>query len=639
MNNYGKNDPRELEGHKLSTPDLRMFSIDNDSRHIGVQIEDLKACPRYSAITLSGITVADSPEWLKNRLLAIGLRPINNIVDITNFVLMEYGQPLHAFDADKITGNKVVVRKFPEGTGFVTLDGVERKLSQHDLMICNETEPMCIAGVFGGLHSGVTADTKNIFLESACFDPVHVRKTSRLHGLQTDASFRFERGSDIDVTIDTLKRATMLIKEIAGGVISSEIVDVYPEPVPEKTVLLDFNYVDRLIGKSLNHAVICNILTDLGITISDPASRIPHPASHITLRIPNFKVDVTRDADVIEDILRVYGYNNIFISEEIKASLSYTKKPDPEVAQNIVSDFLVSNGFYEMMNNSLTKSVYYSDSTSFPADRSVRILNPISRDLDVMRQTLLFGALESLAWNINRKTADLKLFEFGRVYAKSDKPDEPLKGYHEETHLAMVVTGRNHTENWNTGNNPSDFFELKGILSALFSRLNLAPGLWNTDSYQSEIYNEGLCYTVKGEWLVKLGPVSPAILKIFDVRQPVYCIELNWDRLFSLVSGQNIRFRGLPRFPEVRRDLALLVDKNVNFGELEKVAFQTEKKLLKQVGLFDVYEGEKLAPGKKSYAISFVLQDDEKTLTDKEIDKTMERLTRVFSEKFSAQLR
>ncbi|MCX6280176.1 MAG: phenylalanine--tRNA ligase subunit beta [Bacteroidetes bacterium] len=649
MNNYGKTGTDRLPDNRLLTPDLSGFTVDNNNRRVSIVIDDSKACPRYSGISISGIKVKDSPEWLKNRLLAIGLRPINNIVDITNFVLMETGQPLHAFDLSRIEGNQVIVRKYAEGTPFTTLDGVERRLSENDLMICNAVEPMCIGGVFGGLKSGVSSETTGIFLESACFDPVHIRRTSKLHGVQTDASFRFERGSDIAITINALKRAAMMIKEIAGGEISSEIVDVYPNPIPLQTVNFSYKNLDRLIGKTISRNVIKNILTDLGINILKetalnfpnlkPETIFPEPETSLLLEIPAFKVDVTRQADVIEEVLRIYGYNNIEINDEIKSSISYTSNPDPEKVQNLISDYLVSNGFFEMLNNSLTRCDYYHENTDFPEESCVKILNPISRDHDVMRQTLLYGALESVAYNINRKTSDLKLFEFGRIYSKSSNPGDLLPGYHEETHLALVLTGSTNSENWNTAANQVDFFEMKGYLHAIFKRLSLLIDKWVVESYSSGLISVGLRYSVNGKTVLIIGLVANQALKPFDIKQSVFYSEMNWDLLLSLISEKNISFTGIPRFPEVRRDLALLVDHQVTFSEIEKLAYQTEKKLLKNVGLFDVYEGGKIAAGKKSYAISFILRDEEKTLTDKEIDKTMDRLIKAMSANFNAQLR
>jgi phenylalanyl-tRNA synthetase beta chain len=634
-NNFGMAEPA-VSGHRqLLIPDVSGFKVDHDKRHIQVVVEDQEACPRYSGITVSGISVAESPDWLKNRLMSIGLRPINNIVDITNYVLMELGQPLHAFDCDHIAGNTVVVKKYPKGTKFVTLDHTERELSENDLMICNTAEPMCIAGVFGGAKSGVTEETTSVFLESACFDPRHIRKSSRYHGLQTDASFRFERGTDYNITVFALKRAAMLIKEIAGGEISSEIVDVYPNPVPLRRVDLSYNNLDRLIGKVLNRGVVKNILSDLGIIVLHELGT----GNGLCLEIPASKVDVTREADVIEEILRIYGYNNIELHDEIRASISYTKNPDPEKVQNLVSDYLAANGFHEIMNNSLSKSTYYTANPDYPLEQSVKMLNPISRDLDVMRQTLLYGMLECVNFNQNRKRTDLKMFEFGRVYSTAAGKNDPLQGYHEEKHLAMIMTGRTQAENWNATGKAVDFFELRGHLEVILNRLAISPDQWTILPFRSGHLDDGLQYSVGGKAVLTIGSIPNHLLKVFDCRQTIYYAEVNWDRVFSMIPASNIRYRGIPKFPEVRRDLALVVDQDVTFAQIEKLAYQTEKKLLKKIGLFDVYEGEKIASGKKSYALSFMLQDDDKTLTDKEIEKAMGKILHAMTANFNAQLR
>ena len=636
-NNFGREFPGEDTVKKLIFPDVSGFSVDNNTRMVEVIIMDEAACPRYSGITVSGIQVADSPGWLKNRLTSIGLRPINNIVDITNYIMMELGQPLHAFDCDRIAGEKVIIRKYPKGTKFVTLDNCERELSENDLMISNANEPMCIAGVFGGAKSGVTADTTNIFLESAWFDPAHIRKSSKHHGLQTDASFRFERGTDSDITVYALKRAAMMIREIAGGKISSEITDVYPAPLPPRIVGLSFGNLDRLIGKVINRGVVKRILSDLGISVLEENGQPALPG--FMLEIPAFKVDVTREADVIEEILRVYGYNNIEIHQELKSSISYTISPDPEKVQNKVSDYLAANGFNEIINNSLTKSTYYSENRDYPAEQCVKMLNPISRDLDVMRQTLLYGALESVVYNQNRKMPDLKMFEFGRVYSTVSTAGDPLGGYHEEKHLALVMTGRAQPENWNAPNMMVDFYLLRQQLEVVLNVLSVPREHWKITPFASETLCEGLQYSCNEQQVVTCGSVSNAVLKSFDCKQPVYYAEVNWGLLFSLIPSKSARYRGIPKFPEVRRDLALLVDREVTFAQIEKLAFETEKKLLKKVGLFDVYEGEKIAPGKKSYALNFILQDEEKTLTDKDIEKAMNKLLQAMISGFQAQLR
>jgi len=663
-NNFGRDEMADTPDGRLIMPDVSDFSIDNDDCHIDVVVEEASACPRYTGITVSGIKVMESPAWLKNRLMAIGLRPINNIVDITNFILMELGQPLHAFDADHIAGKKVIVKKYPGGTKFVTLDNIERELSENDLMICNVSEPMCIAGVFGGIKSGITNETKSVFLESACFDPKHIRKTSRYHGLQTDASFRFERGTDHDITVYAVKRAALMIRELAGGKISSEIVDVCSNTVSPVVVELSYRNADRLIGKTINRQVIGNILKYLGIEIlgplapdpspggnaltpspapggrgEHPVSRIPDPVSGLRLQIPLFKVDVTREADVIEEILRVYGYNNIELNDEIRSSLSYTTTKDPGKVQNVVSEYLAANGFCEIMNNSLTKSTLYQGNPDFPVENCVKMMNPISRDLDVMRQTLLFGALESIAYNQNRKTPDLKMFEFGKVYSVTGDKNDPVPGYHEEKHLAVVMTGRSQPENWNTPEKQVDLFELIGYLRTIFKKLAVQQEGWKIEPYSSSLIADGLTCTSAGKNIFVMGCVAGQALKIFDIRQPVFYAGVNWDNLFRLIPVKNAQYKELPKFPEVRRDLALLVDKAVTFDQIEKLACQAERKLLKKVGLFDVYEGDKIAAGQKSYAVKFILQDNDKTLTDKEIEKAMERIVKNLASGLNAQIR
>ncbi len=634
-NNYGVDEPESDPAGKIVFPNLHEALFDPEKPQCKITLEDATACPRYTGLVISGVTVGESPDWLKHRLMAVGLRPINNIVDITNFVLLETGQPLHAFDYGKITGGHVVVKKFPAETSFTTLDGIERKLAAQDLMIANESGPMCIAGVFGGLESGVTSETHDIFLESACFDPVHVRKTSRHHGLQTDASFRFERGSNIDLTVDALKRTAGLILEIAGGQIVTSITDVYPKSREHQKVALSFANLRRLVGKALHPRVVINILSDLGFAILSG----DNSTDTLLLDVPAAKVDVTREADVIEEILRIYGYNNIEFPESVLSSLSHSVQPDPEHLQQVVTELLVSNGFFETMNNSLTKSLYYQNNPVFPDSRMVRLLNPISRDLDVMRQTLLYGALESLSYNINRKINDLKTFEFGRVYRLSDSPDEPLKGYHEEAHLSLLVTGRSQPENWNHTESPADLFYLRGVIEALFTRMGVPFRSWAQKMFSNELFSQGLLMTDRNEQIGLVGALSGTLLKNFDVKQPVFFAEFNWASLLTKVPVAAVTFSGVPRFPEVRRDLALVVDQSVTFAQLEELAGNTERKLLRRIGLFDVYEGEKVGVGKKSYAMSFILRDDNKTLTDQEIEKCMTRLLNAFTDKLGARIR
>jgi phenylalanyl-tRNA synthetase beta chain len=619
----------------LKYPDTKDFDDSKHGRKIEVFIEDTEACPRYSGLTFTGIKVKESPTWLKNRLNAAGLRPINNIVDITNFILMELGQPLHAFDADRIKGDKVIIKKFPGVKKFITLDEVEREITNQDLMICDSDGPMCIAGVFGGLNSGVTSDTTSIFLESACFNPRSIRKTARYYGLQTDASFRFERGADINITVYALKRAALLIREMTGGETASGIVDVYPHPKSPARVFLSFTHLDRLIGKVLDREIVNKILTSLDVKILSSSD------NGLELEIPSYRVDVTREADVIEEILRIYGYNNIEFSETIHSSISFSPKPDPEKIKNGISDYLAANGFSEIMNNSLTRTSYYESNPVYPSENNVRILNPLSRDLDVLRQTLLYGGLESLVYNQNRKIVDCKMFEFGNCYVFDLKQDHttPLGKYTEQNHLSIFLTGRAQIENWNAIGRKVDIYDLKGFVDAILLRAGIPGSSLEMISDTSEIFSQGITYRMKGNPLVGLGSLSPALLKKFDLRQDVFYADFNWTFLFSNLNAGDIPVAELPKFPEVRRDLALQLDRSVSYSEIEKLAFATEKRLLKKVGLFDVYEGEKIEAGKKSYALYFILQDDQKTLTDEEIDKTMNRLIRVYTEKLKAHIR
>jgi phenylalanyl-tRNA synthetase beta chain len=630
----------------LHLPDVSSFRQDNNKRKIDVIIEDSGACPRYSGLTITGVKVGQSPQWLKDRLHAIGLRPINNIVDITNFLLHESGQPLHAFDADQIKGDKVIIKKLVKGTKFITLDDIERELTENDLMICNEEEPMVIAGVFGGIHSGGTEETKNIFLESACFDARSIRRTSKYHGLQTDASFRFERGADINITVYALKRAALMIKEIAGGEISSAIVDVYPDPVPPQKVELSYTHLDRLAGTVINREMVKMILSSLGLEI------LKESATGLSLQVPSFKVDVTREVDVIEEVLRIYGYDNIEITDSIHSSVSYSKKPDRDKLQNLVSDFLSSNGFYEIINNSLTRSSYYEENNEFMAADLVYIFNPLSHDLDVLRQTLLYNGLETITYNQNRKIPDVKLFEFGTIYRKTPiSPSagssgtaerirkNPLDLYHEEKHLALFMSGRTHEENWNSDDHKAGYYDLKGIIHGILVKAGIDTSKIITEKISNGTVIEGLVYRISNYDLLKVGSLSKAVLKKFDCRQNVMYADINWDELICSIPLEDTEYRELPKFPEVRRDIALLIDRSVGWAEIEKLAFETEKRLLKKVGLFDVFEGEKIEQGKKSYAVSFILQDEQKTLTDAEIEKVMKKLIRVFEEKLKAQVR
>jgi phenylalanyl-tRNA synthetase beta chain len=620
----------------LVIPDVSAFKPDLDGRKIDVIIEDPEACPRYSGLTITNVRVKESPDWLKNRLNSIGLRPINNIVDITNFILQETGQPLHAFDADRITGDCVIIKKAKEGEAFITLDEMERKLTGNDLMICNTAEPMCIAGVFGGISSGVTAETKNVFLESACFSPRSIRRTARYHNLQTDASFRFERGADVNITVYALKRAALLIREIAGGEIASGIVDAYPGQIPDRIVKLTFKNLDRLAGRKIERIIIRQILNDLGMMIHS------EDVLSMTLEIPSYKVDVQREADVIEEILRIYGYNNIAFSDEIRSALSYMPRPDPGKLQNIVSDWLSANGFYEIYNNSLTRGSYYEGNESYGIGLAVQLFNPLSRDLNVMRQTLLYGGLESIAYNQNRKAADIKFYEFGNIYRKNPvkkgNPD-PLNRYSEEMHLALFMTGRMTPETWNSPGRNADFFDLKGTIQMLLSKTGFPVSDLKAEPYHSSLIRDGLVYSLGKEPVIVCGFVLKSILKKFDCRQEVLYADIYWEKILKNYPVNVLESFEIPKFPEVRRDLALLLDDTVTFSEIESLAWSTEKHLLRKVGLFDVYEGEAIGKGKKSYAVSFILQDESKTLTDAEIDIVMEKLARVFKEKLRAQIR
>ena len=621
--------------HKLDIPPVDDFKVDNHNLDIDVEVEDTQACPRYTGVTISDIRVEESPEWLKNRLNSIGIRPINNIVDITNFVLHETGQPLHAFDAAKITGNKVVVKKLPSETPFVTLDDMTRKLHIDDLMICNVEEGMCIAGVFGGADSGVTDSTTAIFLESAYFDPTHIRKTSKRHTLQTDASFRFERGTDPNITVYALKRAVQLIKDIAGGQISSEIKDVYPNPIEKWTIDINFDRVARLIGKEIEKDIIVSILQDLDIEI------LATNHDGLKLLIPTYKVDVKREADVVEEILRIYGYNNIEIPEKVNSSVSLRQKPDLEHIQNIIADYLVGQGFVEIMNNSLTKSAHIKTSTIYNEDNNVELLNPLSKDLDILRQTLLFGGLEVINYNQNRKTSDLKIFEFGKIYQKNTTKvnGSGVSNYFEEKHLALFNTGRLHSENWNTSDDSVDFYYTKGLVESILHRLNIDRKRLTIAEGNSDNFAYSLDYLVNDKVLVQVAEASKKLLKQFDIKQQVYIADFNWDKIIELIPTNDLVYETISKFPAVRRDLALIVDKETTFETLKKIAFKAERKLLKDVGIFDIYEGEKIPDGKKSYALSFVLEDKGKTLTDKIIGKAMTRIQQSLTNEVGAQLR
>lgn len=604
----------------INKPDLSAFKVDNNSRPIEVVVENAVACPRYSSLTISGVEVKDSPKWLKEKLSVIGVRSINNIVDITNYVLHGLGQPLHAFDADAIKGDKVIVGTTPEGTIFKTLDEVDRKLSADDLMINNVEGPMCIAGVFGGIGSGVKETTKNIFLESAYFNPVWVRKTSKRHGLKTDASFRFERGTDPNITVTALKYATLLIKELAGGTISSEISDIYPNPVAPFEVDITYKNVDRLIGKSITHQEIRSIIRALDIEIVNESEE------GLSLKVSPYRVDVTREVDVIEEILRIYGYNNIEIPTQIRASLNTSIRPEKDDVQNTISDILSANGFNEILSNSLTKSAYSSN-----LDTAVKILNPLSSDLDVMRQSMVFSGLEAIAYNQNRRNADLKLYEFGKVYSVKDEK------YTETQRFAIFLTGADKEEQWNQKPQQFSFYRIKAVVDALIQRLNIRD--YTVEDATCSKMAFGLQYMRNGKQLVKFGAVNKDALKKAEVEKEVFYADFNFDLVLAAVKKNRIVYQEVSKFPAVRRDLSMLVDTQVTFGQLKQIAQKTERKLLKDVNVFDVYQGDKLPTGKKSYALSFTLQDEEKTLTDKTIDSIIQKLIYNFGKEAGAEIR
>jgi phenylalanyl-tRNA synthetase beta chain len=616
------------QAFQVELPSVNNFQTDNSNKKIEVVVEDTVACPRYSGITISNVEIKESPQWLKNRLKSIALKPINNVVDATNFILHELGQPLHAFDADKINGHKVIVKKLPAKTNFKTLDGIERKLSDEDLMICNSKEGMCIAGVFGGMESGIKETTKNIFIESAYFDPVHIRKTSKRHGLKTDASFRYERGTDPNITVYALKRAAMMIKELTGGEISSEVIDIYPKPVENFKVPFSFENCNRLIGKNIDKDIIKNILKSLNIEIINEGN------DGLLLSVPPYKVDVQREADVIEEVLRIYGYNNVEIPVALRSSLpvrqagvSYSPKPNVEKIQSIISDLLSSNGFNEILTNSLSKGEYYQNT-----DRVV-IINPLSTELDTMRQTLLYSGLEAIAYNQNRKKTDLKFFEFGKVYRPLSSANKKTGlNYEESRKLSLFICGKKDKEHWSSKNKEVNIYGLRAYVEDIFLRIGV-------NSLNLILNNEKIEYQSNKKTLVYIESLSKNILKKFDIKQEIYFAEFNWDNIIEIVKNNSIVYKEVPKFPEVRRDLALLIDKSIQYQQLEQLAYQTEKKLLKEVTLFDVYEGDKIEAGKKSYAMSFILQDENATLTDQQIDKVMEKLIKAYQQETGAAIR
>ena len=627
-------------GYKTSLhrPSDEAFAVDNHDLPIDVVIENTEACKRYACVSITDCEVKESPDWLKNKLNAIGLRPINNIVDITNYVMMAYGQPLHCFDADMVTGHKIVVKTMPEGTPFVTLDGEEHKLSDRDLAICNAEEPMCIAGVFGGKGSGTYETTRNVMLESAYFHPTWIRKSARRHGLSTDSSFRFERGIDPNGTIYALKQAALLCKELAGGKVSMEIKDIYPEPLPNFNVDLKYDYVHQLIGKEIPHDTIKSIVTSLEMVIK------AENAEGLQLEVPAYRVDVQRPCDVVEDILRVYGYNNVEMPEQLKSSLVIKGEEDQKhKLENLVGEQLVGAGFNEILNNSLTKAAYYEDLNCYPKDRLVSIVNPLSSDLNVMRQSILFGGLESIAHNANRKNPNLKFFEFGNTYQHfNEKADaeNPMKAYSEESHLGLWVTGKRVEGSWAHPDEQSSFYELKAYVINVLNRIGLPMGAVVFKESENNIFSKGITVENRGgKVLVEMGVVARNLQKKFDIDNEVYFADLYWNQLTKAVRKQKVGFKEISKYPAVSRDLALLLDKSVEFASIEQIAYNAERKLLKKVELFDVYEGKNLPEGKKSYAVNFILQDEQKTLNDKAIDAVMQKIIQNLKKQLNAELR
>ena len=622
----------------LKRPNVDAFKINDETPAIEVVVENTEACLRYSGITIKGVTVKESPEWLQNRLKVIGLRPINNVVDITNYILHGVGQPLHSFDADKIKGNKVVVRSATEGSKFVTLDGVERTLTDRDLMICNVEEPMCIAGVFGGLDSGVTEQTRNVFLESATFHSTWIRKTARRFGLNTDASFRYERGLDPNQTIEVMKRAALLIQEVAGGTITGAVQDIYPVPVAPYRVELAYDKVNTLIGKVIPVETVKSILESLEMKI------VSETAEGLVIDVPVYRIDVQRDVDVIEDILRIYGYNNVEFSDNVKSNLSYQTPTDRSYKlQNLISEQLCGCGFNEILNNSLTRSAYYDSLSTYPVSHCVMLMNPLSADLNCMRQTLLFGGLESVEHNAKRKNGNIRFFEFGNCYDYNidhKKEGETLAEFSEDYRLGLWVSGSRVDNNWAHSNEKSSVYELKAYVENILVRLGVNLQKVIFGKLVNDIYSAGLSITTSsGRQLGTMGIVNPKVCKEMDIETEVYYAELYWTLLMKEIKKCNVTFSEVSKFPAVKRDLALLLDKNVQFAEIEKIATESERKLLKGVTLFDVYEGKNLPAGKKSYAVSFYLQDEGKTLNDKQIDAIMKKIQTNLEQKLGAQLR
>ena len=622
----------------LHRPDCSEFTVDNTNLPIDVEIENTEACKRYACVSITGCEVKESPEWLQDKLKVIGLRPINNIVDITNYVMMAYGQPMHCFDADMVKGNKIVVRTQPEGTKFVTLDGEEHTLGEHDLSICNAEEPMCIAGIFGGKGSGTYDTTTNVVLESAYFHPTWIRKSARRHGLSTDASYRFERGIDPNGIIYALKQAAILCKQLAGGKVSMEIKDVYPTPIADARVQLDYEYVDRLIGKKIGNDMIRSIVESLEMKVVSATD------TGLELDVPAYRVDVQRPCDVVEDILRIYGYNNVEIPTQLKSSLTILGDEDKAYHhQNVISEQLVGCGFREILNNSLTKTAYYTELNHYTEDTTVKVMNPLSSDLGVMRQTLLFGGLESVCRNVNHKMPNLRFFEFGNCYhfsPEKNNDEDPIKAYTEEMHLGMWLTGKRVEGSWAHADEQSTFYELKAYVMNIFTRLGVNPGIVVAEKSDNNVFGKALALKARsGKLLCEMGTVSHKLLKKMDIDQDVFYADINWNNIMRAIKKNETLYHDISKFPSVSRDLALLIDKSVEFEQIEQIARQTEKKLLKSVELFDVYEGKNLPEGKKSYAVNFILQDETKTLNDKQIEAIMTKLINNLKQKLGAELR
>ncbi len=622
-------------GGEMTLPDTSAF-CEGEGESIPVEVPAADGAPRYMGITLKDIKIAPSPEWLQKKLRAIGLRPINNIVDITNFILHETGQPLHAFDASKIKGGKVVVRRADAGYKFTTLDGAEHELSAEDLMICNAEEPMCIAGVFGGLESGITDSTTEVFLESAYFDPVSIRRTSKRHSIKTDASFRYERGADPWIVPFAGYRAALLMQELAGAKVVGKVQEVYPEKIERQQVKINFSRMEALIGKKIGAKTIMNILRymDFGVISED------EEGAEVT--VPTYKVDVYRECDIVEEVLRIYGYNNVELPDRVISSYSHTANPDPESVKVKACDLLAANGFMECMNNSLTKADYYTGLKTFPKENLPIVINPLSSDLNAMRQTLLFSGLEVISYNLNRQSGDLNLFEMGNVYryepAEEDYPVNNLKSYSEQMHLSMFIVGKG-THYWRNSTGAGHFFALKGYLELLLKRFGIDIYSLDCGAAPADIFSEGITYTKGEKTLAVMGTVSPALLRKFDIKQLVFAAEINWNLLVKLYLKHKVLYKEIPQYPEVRRDLALLLDEGVTFADLRKAAFGAEKRILRKVTLFDVYRGDKIPAGKKQYAIGLTLQDTEKTLTDKYIEQVVSKIMNSYDNLFGAKLR